>query len=113
VERRSAPRTFGGVPVRIELHSGSQGWQSAILRDFSETGFYVYADGVKLAAGDEVSINLLVPLRLTEPVSVSCACNVVRLDALHYDAVGIAMQVFSFELPNQQHLVTTEQCACM
>jgi PilZ domain len=100
-ERRQSPRTPVRVPVKLRQKDGGRKGspeQSAITRDLSSSGVFLYSEAV-LEPGTRLELVLMLPPGIgVAPGWTLCEASVVRVEHSNGKPVGIAATLDRIEL---------------
>ena len=96
-ERRRAPRTELQVPVKVRQNDGSA--QSAVTRDLSSSGIFLYSDAA-LEPGTKLELVIMLPAGLGFGAGgwTLCEASIVRVEHSDGKGVGIAATLDRIDL---------------
>jgi hypothetical protein len=95
-ERRQSPRTPLQVPVKLRPEDGSE--QSAVTRDLSSSGVFLYSEAA-LEPGAKLELVLMLPPGIAATSGWTlCQASVVRLEHSDGKRIGIAASLDRIEL---------------
>jgi hypothetical protein len=95
-DRRQSPRTPVQVPVKLRPKDGAE--QSAITRDLSSSGIFLYSEAA-LEPGSKLELVLMLPPGIAATAGWTlCQASVVRLEHCNGKRVGIAATLDRVEL---------------